>query len=120
PPEATAEEAVPKAALPEPPHSGAPKGRSNLGPYLLMGTSLAGIAGYVMLTYWGRQDNELLSRCTPSCPQSSVDHIRNLYLGADVSLGVGVTAAFVAATWLYVRSGAQPETSHSSYVVDVK
>jgi hypothetical protein len=37
-----------------------------------------------------------------------VSHVKNLYLGANVSLGVGLVALGTA-TWLYLRSGGQKE-----------
>ena len=68
-----------------------------------MGSGLAAIAGYGVLTVWGRGDNDQLAKCTPNCPQASVDHIHNLYLAADISLGVGV-AAVLTGGWLWWRN----------------
>ena len=73
-------------------------GHSHALSYALAGTGVAGLAGFGLLTYWGRKDNDLLGGCTPNCAQSSEDHIKRLYLMADVSLGLGV-AALVGAYW---------------------
>ena len=64
-----------------------------------------------LFTYWGRVDNEQLSLCSPACPQSSVDHVHRLYIGADVAFGVGA-ALIAAATWAYSHQRGRPrETS---------
>jgi hypothetical protein len=89
--------------------------------YLLGGVGLAGVAGYALLTYWGRKDNDMLTQCTPNCSPESVSHVKKLYLGANVSLGVGL-AALGTATWLYVRSGRarrEEAASHSGLALDV-
>ncbi|HTU58625.1 MAG TPA: hypothetical protein VMF89_09325 [Polyangiales bacterium] len=62
-------------------------------PYLLGGAALLGGGAYALLSTWARSDNEQLSRCAPNCSKDSVEHIRRLYLAADVSLGVGIAAA---------------------------
>lgn len=79
--------------------------------YLLASAGVLGVGGWGLLSWWGRKDNELLARCSPDCAQSDVDHIHTLYLAADVSLGVGVTA-LVAGTWMIWRS-------HSTYTLEV-
>ena len=60
--------------------------------YVLAATGLVGVGGYGLLTYWGRKDNQMLSSCAPACINQNTDHIHKLYLGADVSLGVGIAA----------------------------
>jgi hypothetical protein len=82
----------------EPPH------RSRVGAYLLGGLALAGFGGYGLLTYWGRQDNVALDECTPNCPLDRLDHIRKMYLAADISMAAGVVAA-ATSTWLFIRAG---------------
>jgi hypothetical protein len=74
-----------------------------LGTYIATGIGLLGVGSYALLTYWGRKDNDMLAQCKPDCMQSSVDHVRKVYLAANISLGVGV-AALGTATWLYFRS----------------
>jgi hypothetical protein len=93
---------LPEAALAEVPEE-KPKRGSYLGSYLVMGSGLAAIAGYGVLTYWGRGDNDQLAKCTPNCLQSSVDHIHDLYLAADISLGVGI-AAVLTGGWMWWRN----------------
>jgi hypothetical protein len=115
------------AAADEPPSSARPtRSRGSVPAYILSGVGVAGVAGYALLTYWGRKDNDMLTQCTPNCPPDSVSHVKSLYLGANVSLGVGL-AALGTATWLYLRSGAHKgsqevvgnATKPSGYVVDV-
>jgi hypothetical protein len=92
-------------------------------PYLLGVVGLAGVAGGGVLTYWGNQDNNLLrNSCggTAQCKQSSVDHIKRLYVEADISYGVGA-AALTITTFLFATSrskardavvvGVEPTTS---------
>jgi hypothetical protein len=90
-------------------------------PYVLAGAGLAAIGGYAWLVHWGRQDNAKLARCSPACQPSSVEHIRTLYVAADISLGVAA-AALVAATWLFVTSGRTSDRPpHSAdYVMQVQ
>jgi hypothetical protein len=82
------------------------------GSYALLGTGVLGMAGYGVLTYWGRKDNDKLGDCSPNCPQASVDHIDKLYLGANISLGVGA-AALLGGAFLVWRQ-------HSSYSIEVE
>jgi hypothetical protein len=96
-------------------------GRSLVAPYVFTGLGVLGAGGYALLTYWGRQDNDALSKCKPDCPSASVEQIRKLYLGANVSLGVGVVA-LGAATWLFLRpdSSTEERSAKSRYVLGVQ
>src|SRR5262249_29654804 len=92
--EAVPDEALRETQLPE------RKARSALGTYLLLGTGVAGLTSYAVLTYWGNRDNDDLKRlCAPRCDPALVDHIHNMYLGANISLGVGIPA-LIAGGWL--------------------
>jgi hypothetical protein len=77
---------------------------------------VAGIAGYGLLTYWGRKDNDKLAECSPACNPAAVDHIRKLYTIADVSLGVGIAALVGGTSWWYVKS----RRSKEAVAVDVQ
>jgi hypothetical protein len=102
---------------PAPPRSSG--GGPGAAPYLLGVVGVAGLGAYGAFTYWGKKDNQLLSQCSPNCAPSSLEHIRKLYLVADISLGVGV-AALGAATWIALSSGSSKEKpSEAAYVVDV-
>jgi hypothetical protein len=72
-------------------------------PYVLAGAGLASVGAGALLIYWGRKDNDLLSQCSPSCQQSSVDHVKTMYIASDISMGVGLAALGVA-TWLFASS----------------
>ncbi len=85
---------------------------SRLPGYLLIGLGVVGASGYGVLTYWGRQDNAALSTCSPNCPRASFEHVRKLYISANVSLGVG-GVALVAGSYLLWRAW-------SPYRVDVQ
>jgi hypothetical protein len=96
-------------------------GGSRVAPYVAGGLGLAGVGGFALLSYWATTDNNLLLRCSPDCSQASVDHVRDLYIAADVSLGAGIVG-LGAATWMFLAAEpvkhAQPNPS--GYVVDVK
>jgi hypothetical protein len=77
-------------------------------PYIVGGLGLASIGGAAVLTYWGRKDNDNLGQCSPSCSPTATDHIKRLYLGADIALGVGVVA-LGAAYWIHVVTGREQE-----------
>ena len=82
---------------------------------------MLGGAGFVLLSAWGKKDNELLRQCAPSCQQASVDRVKQRYLAADVSLGVGA-AAFSSALLIYALSGSngeQPARNEKAYSLDV-
>jgi hypothetical protein len=83
-------------------------------PYVVAGVGIAGIAGGILLTVWGRKDNDSLSSCTPNCPQASVDHIRNLYTLADVSLGVGLAGLGVATVMFAVSHRSEDAAKHAA------
>jgi hypothetical protein len=86
---------------------------------MLGGLGVVGLGSYGLFTYWGKKDNELLATCSPNCPASSVEHIRKLYLVADISLGVGIVT-LGAATIVALSSGPSKEkTKSSAYSVDV-
>jgi hypothetical protein len=79
-------------------------GGPGLGTYSLAALGLAGVGGYGLLTYWGNKDNKLLEACAPDCKPTSVQHIRQLYTAAKISVGVGA-AALIGATILFLTSG---------------
>jgi hypothetical protein len=96
------------------------KGGPGAMPYILGATGLIGLGGAGVLTYWGRKDNELLGQCSPNCAPASVDHIRKLYLAADVSLGVGATALVTSFVWFMVSpSSKERPPSEAAYSFDV-
>jgi hypothetical protein len=85
----------------------------------------ASLTAFGLLTYWGRQDDQLLVRdCSPDCKPESIDHVRNLYLGAKISLGVGL-AALGAAAIVAISNGSSGERDVASskprgYALDVR
>jgi len=89
--------------------------------WVLGGVSVLGGGGFVLLSTWGKKDNELLRQCAPNCQQASVDSVKQRYLAADVSLGVGA-AALGSALLIYALSGSsseQPARNENAYSVDV-
>jgi hypothetical protein len=80
------------------------RGRSAIAPALLVAIGAVGLGGGALLTYWGRQDNQALAQCSPDCPVSMLNHIRDIYLASDIALGVGGAAVVAGAVWLIARA----------------
>jgi len=82
---------------------------------------LAGLGAYGAFTYWGRKDNQLLGNCSPNCSPDSVDHIRKLYLGADIAGGIGAAALATSLIWFIASpSSKEKAPSQASYRFDVQ
>ncbi len=93
-------------------------------PYVLGGAGVAALIAGGLLTYWGNRDNGTLeSSCAGACPQSSVDHVRAMYLASDVSYAAGA-AALAVTTFLFATSRATerplPTASHEALSVGVQ
>jgi hypothetical protein len=88
--------------------------------WVLGGVGLLAGGGYVLFSTWGRKDDQILQqRCAPTCQQSSVDHVEQRYLVADISLGVGV-AALGSALLVYALRGSTEEShGQQAYAVEV-
>ncbi len=101
--ERLAMEAAPHVPTPEPSKSEEPpRSRPSVWPFVIGSAGIAAVGAGALMTVWGRNDNDLLARCSPHCSASSVDHIRTMYIAADVSLGAGA-AALGLATWLFLK-----------------
>jgi len=89
--------------------------------YVLGGAGLVGVTTGAALIYWGRKDNSALSQCSPFCQQSSLDHIKTMYLAGDIALGVGIAALGVS-TVLFATSSSSKEKplTQAAYSVDVQ
>lgn len=95
-------------------------GRS-IAPYLFGGVALLGLGTWGALTYLSRKDNDELSACAPNCSQDSVDHVRNLSVAADVSLGVGASALAASLILFVADPGSKEKPSGlASYRFDVR
>jgi len=90
--------------------------------YALSATGVAALGAGALLIYWGRKDNDKLAGCSSdatNCPHSTVDHIHNLYLGANIAIGVGL-ASLAGAYWAYAHHNAKDSESHEAYRFDVQ
>ncbi len=90
-----------------------PQKHRRILPWVLTGVGVAGLGAGTVLTLWGRSDNKDLSKCSPTCPDATLSHIRHVYQGADIAIGVGV-AALAAAYWSYAFSAGSSGESKSS------
>jgi hypothetical protein len=98
-----------------------PKSGPGTLPYIIGAAGVAGLGGYGLLTLWGRQDNNALAQCAPTCSGESVAHIKSLYLAADVSLGIGVAALGTSLIWLIASPSSKEEpVTQATYRFDVK
>ena len=99
-----------RASLETDPRTGAP-----WSAYALAGVGLLGVGGYFTFNLKGSADNDALAAfCKPDCNPTSVRHVRNIYLAADISLGIGL-AALAGSTYLFLRSDSpEKESARSS------
>ena len=111
----------PGPASPE--RDAAPVARHGGGPsaftYVLGGFGLLGVGAGGLLTYWGKTDNDALGACTPNCHPSAVNHIRQLYLGADISFAAGGAALGLAAL-LFATAHFDVQPVHSGALASFK
>ena len=69
----------------------------------LAGVTVVGVAGFAYFGLKGLSDeNQLRGSCKPTCNPAEADAVRTKYHVADVSLGIGILAAGLAA-WVYFR-----------------
>jgi hypothetical protein len=127
-------ESMPTAAqrivLAEPPSGGesnvlaanyAPTSRSpSAWTYVFAGTGVVAFGSGALFTYWGRKDNQKLGDCSPMCMANSVDHIKKLYVAADVAYGVGVAAIGASVVALIVSRGEPAPSEYGVGVVPTK
>lgn len=65
--------------------------------YVLGGVSLAALGAFGVFALTGKgKENDLAGSCSPRCAEADVSAVRQDYVLADVSLGVGVVAAAAA------------------------
>lgn len=96
------------ASAPESTPTPSRRGGPSAFAYLFGGVGLAGLGAGGLLTYWGKTDNAALAQCTPNCQPSSVDHIRRLYLAADLSFGGGAALVGLSTLLFATTHGSEP------------
>jgi hypothetical protein len=102
-----------------PPDRAPPRRGRPVLPYLLGGVGLAGLAAGGLLSYWGAQDNKTLeTQCSPHCQPAALDHVRTIYVAADVAFAVG-GLGLVTATWVFLHPPAAESTTVSTIAIDV-
>lgn len=92
-------------------------------PYIVGGVGVVGLVAGGVLTAWGNSDTtQLENTCKPNCSATSNDHVKALYVAADVSFGVGA-AALAVTTFLVATShkseGDDNKPARTGVLVDV-
>ena len=98
-----------------------PRRHVSVWPYVVGGVGVASLGASIAFATWGHTDFQLLDRCAPNCRQDSIDHVRHMYIAADVSLGVGLVS-LGAATWLYFSApkSADPRADQAQNQFDLR
>ncbi len=97
----------PRPSRRHPKRRGLPSGAGSS--LVLTGVGVAALGTGAVLTLWGRNDNKNLSNCAPNCADTTLSHIKRVYQGADIAIGVGV-AALAAAYWSYAFASGSSES----------
>ena len=85
----------------------------------LAGVTVVGVAGFAYFGLKGLSDeNQLRGSCKPTCSPADSDAVRTKYHVADVSLGIGILAAGLAA-WVYFRDPSSDASTPSATQVRV-
>jgi len=107
-PAKSADKSAPEASFEESPTEAHPKSGPSTLAYVLGGAGIVGVGTGAALILWGRKDNSALAECSPICQQSSVDHVKTMYLAGDIALGAGIAALGVS-TVLFATGGSSKE-----------
>jgi hypothetical protein len=76
--------------------------------FVLAATGLAALGAGGLLTYWGRKDDASLAQCSPWCAPATVEHVKTLYVAADIAIGAGV-ATLAASVLVFARGGSHDD-----------
>ena len=83
----------------KPPTLSGPLPSTALSDAAIVGLATISVAGFAGLAWFGTSAREAerdLDKCSPFCTKEQVNEVRNKYVWANVSLGVGVAAAATA------------------------
>jgi hypothetical protein len=84
-------------------------------PYGLLGVGVLGIAGFSLFGLQGNtREAELEHTCAPNCSDSSLREVRDKWLLADISLGVGLVS-LGAGTYLLLSRPAQEKRQSAEH-----
>jgi hypothetical protein len=101
---------------PAPPHA-PPASRARISPWVFVAGGV-GVAGVGAFAYFGAtglsEKSRLRAECAPTCTDDQVAPVRNRYLAADISLGIGIVA-FAIAGYLFFHT-ADPATPTATRV----
>ncbi|MES1177398.1 MAG: hypothetical protein ABUL62_23960 [Myxococcales bacterium] len=90
----------------------APSGARRVLPWALLGVGAASLGAGVGFALWGHSnENQLRASCSPICSDSEVRPVRTKYLLGDVSLGVGLVSASLAAYLFLSHSASEPSAA---------
>ena len=103
-----------------PPPSPEPAARSYWPAYALGGVAALGAASWGYFALSGSADKDRLNECKPYCTTGEVQHVRNEYLAADISMGVSLVALAGATYWLLAAPKSKPADSTFSVTVTAR
>jgi hypothetical protein len=90
------------------------------GIYLASGVALLALAGGAYLGLQGtREADQMRGTCAPDCAKADVDAARTKLVAANVSLGVGIGAAAVAAILWFTGSSSPPQSTGRAQFVGI-
>jgi hypothetical protein len=82
--------------------------------YPLLGLGVAGLGAFGVFTFLGKgEQDDLESKCAPSCTDSDLKSMKNYYLIGDISAGVGA-AALIGAGIVYLARPSEPAVDTSA------
>ncbi|HWO09989.1 MAG TPA: hypothetical protein VNN80_10935 [Polyangiaceae bacterium] len=99
----------PAAPPPSVPPTPAADGRSLWGPLALGGVAVAGGVGFAYFGVRAQGREADLEQCTPNCSRDRVDDVKDDYLRANISLGIGLAGLVGAGLWLLLDRPEAPD-----------
>jgi hypothetical protein len=99
-----------------PPPPGEPR---RLGPALVLGgVAFAGLAAFAILGTTGVSRYDSLEKsCAPNCAKSDSNAVKTTFLAADISLGIGLSAAAGTAAYLLLTGPRHPAAPTTASLV---
>jgi hypothetical protein len=81
--------------------------------YVLLGVAAVSVGAFSYFAATGKREQNQVEKCAPDCSDAQYEAMRNRYLAADISLGVGVLSGVGAAYFFLSTPGTAPATTGS-------